>query len=539
MIKDWHVKIDGRDMDELEIVDALLESRDIKDIKHFLNPSENDMIPFEELENIDIAARIVMNTLENNERFIIHFDVDTDGTSSGAIMYRYLMNFTSNIESMTNTGKEHGVQGFPLHCLNDQTTLIVVDSLNNDTNVYRNILSTGAKLIVLDHHLVEEELKEFCNNNTGDKFCLVSSAVNYANPALSGAGVVFKFCKYLDELNWTDYADEFWDLAATGIIADMSDLSESSPENRYICYMGINNQKNMAISKINGSFGFDAKAVSFGVAPLVNAACRTNENESAVSLFLSDDEKEINNIIKTLKKCKERQNDAITDKMDDLIAQGDAQLSQKCMYFFIDADGEVAGLIGNKLLEKYQRPLFVLRTSRDMYAGSMRAVGVENFLQIVNDTGIGQCMGHELAAGAFIPIDRFEEFKSKIEDVLKDVEFKQTIDVDIQLDQEQITDTLIRTIKDVNKISGSGFPPITVMIGEVNDYEIGNMSKGKHLKITTPNVTFIKWNFNGWDDLWGADDKEFYGVGQLDSGFFGRTYYRQLILNDFKFEDIW
>lgn len=539
MIKDWNIKIDGRDLDEVEIVDALLESRGIKDRKKFLTPSEEDMIPFEELENIDIAAQIVMGTIENNEKFIIHFDVDTDGNSSGAIMYRYLSNFTSNIHELTNTGKEHGVQNFPLNILDKQTTLIVVDSLNNDTTVYENILATGARLVVLDHHLVEEELMEFCKHNTGNRFCLVSSAVNYPNPALSGAGVVFKFCKYLDELNWTDYADELWDLAATGIIADMCNVSEESPENRYICYMGINNQKNMAISKINGSFGFDSKAVSFGIAPLVNAACRTNENEKAVELFLSDDGKRINEIIKDLKKCKERQNDAIADKMDDLIAQGDAQLSQKCMYFFIDADGEVAGLIGNKLLEKYQRPLFVLRTSGDTYAGSMRAIGVENFAQIVNDTGIGQCMGHELAAGAFIPVNRFEEFKNKIEDALKDVEFKQTIDIDIQLDEDQITDTLIKTIKDINKISGTGFPSISVMIGEVADYTIGDMSKGKHLKIETPYVTFIKWNFNGWDELWDLEDKEFYGVGQLDSGFFGRKYYKQLILNDFKFEDIW
>ena len=209
------------------------------------------------------------------------------------------------------------------------------------------------------------------------------------------------------------------------------------------------------------------------------------------------------------------------------------------MYFFIDTDAEVAGLIGNKLLEKYQRPLFVLRKAENILSGSMRAIGVDNFAKTVNDTGIGQCMGHELAAGAFIPVDRFEEFKDQIELSLKDVEFKQTFDIDIQLDVEQITDTLIKSIKEINKISGSGFPPITVMIGEVSDYEIGNMSKGKHLKITTPNVTFIKWNFNDWDGLWDVDDKEFYGVGQLDSGFFGRTYYKQLILNDFKFEDIW
>ena len=259
-----------------------------------------------------------------------------------------------------------------------------------------------------------------------------------------------------------------------------------------------------------------------------------------MQLFLSDDDKEVNTLIKDLKKCKEKQNDIVMSQMDDLIAQGDAQLDQKCMYFFIDAEESIAGLMGNKLLEKYQRPLFVLKKYDDnTYAGSMRAIGVDDFAKIVNDTGIGQCMGHELAAGAFIPIDKFDEFKDKIEDVLKDVEFKMSIDVDIQLDADQITDTLIRRIKEINKISGSGFPPINVMVGEVSDYVVGNMSQGKHLKITTPNVTFIKWNFNNWDDMWDLEDKEFYGVGQLDSGFFGRTYYKQVILSDYKFEDIW
>ncbi len=539
MKKNWNIKIDGRELNESEIIDALLESRGIKDVDKFLQPSEEDMLPFENLIGIEKAAKIVMDGVDNETYFLVHFDVDTDGVSSGAIMSRYLKNFTDNVGYMINKGKEHGVENFPLSVLDSNTILIVVDSLNNDPNVYNTILETGCKLIVLDHHLIEEDLWQVAENYT-DSFCLVSSANNYPNPALSGAGVVFKFCKYLDELNWTDYADDFWDLAATGIIADMCDLSEQSPENRYICHMGIKNQKNAAISKINGSFGFDAKAVSFGVAPLVNAACRTGENQTAALLFTSDDDKEIASLIKELKKCKEKQNSAVSDQMDELIEQGNAQLDKKCMYFFVDTDAEVAGLIGNKLLEKYQRPLFVLRSTGDgMHAGSMRAIGLQNFAQMINDTGIGKCMGHELAAGAFIPADRFEEFKNKIEDALKDVEFVQSFDVDIQLDNDQITDTLIAKIKELNKISGSGFAPITVMVGEVSDFTIGDMSKGKHLKITTPNVTFIKWNFSEWDDMWDTEDKELYGVGQLDSGFFGRTYYRQLILSDFKLEDIW
>jgi len=532
--KNWNIKIDGRDMDHLEIIEALMESRGIKNYKTFMTPPEDSMVPFEEMQGLEEGCNIVLKTIEDNNRFVVFFDVDQDGLSSGTIMTRYLRNFTDNIDTYINEGKKHGAEDFPIEMLDKNTTLIIVDSLNNDPEVYKNILNTGAKLIVCDHHLIEQRLID-----ANLPFCLISSANNYPNPALSGAGVVFKFCQYIDEVTWNDYSEEFWDLAAAGIIADMCDVSEQSAENRYICYQGFNHQRNLAISKINGSYGFDSKAVSFGLAPLANAACRMSENKKAMRMFLSDDAKEVNALIRDLKKCKEKQNDIVADQMEELIRQGDAQLDQKCMYFFVDVDAEVAGLMGNKLLEKYQRPLFVLRTVGNSYAGSMRAIGIDNFTKIVNDTGIGSCVGHELAAGAFIPINRFEEFKNKIEDVLRDVEFVQSCDIDIQLDAEQVTDILIKQIKDINKISGSGFAPITVMIGEVSDYEVGNMSGGKHLKITTPNVTFIKWNFNGWDDMWDLEDKEFYGVGQLDSGYFGRTYYRQLILNDFKFEDVW
>lgn len=534
MKKNWNIKIDGRDMDHVEIIEALMESRGIKNYKNFLNPPEASMIPFEEMSGLEDGCDIILKTIERDGKFVVLFDVDVDGNTAGAIMTRYLQNFTNKITTHINEGKKHGAEDFPLSMLDGSTTLIIVDSLNNDPEVYKRILSTGCQLIVCDHHMIEQGLLD-----AKLPFCLISSANNYPNPALSGAGVVFKFCQYIDETTWNDYANEFWDLASAGIIADMCDISEQSAENRYICYRGFQQQNNLAIKKINGSFGFDAKAVSFGLAPLVNAACRMNENEKAMRLFLSDDPKEVSLLIRELKKCKENQNDAVAEQMGDLIKQGDSQLNQKCMYFFIDTDADVSGLIGNKLLEKYQRPLFILRNCGDMYQGSMRAVGVENFAQIVNDTGIGSCMGHELAAGAFIPTNRFGEFKCKIEDALANVEFIQSFDVDIQLDVEQVTDELIKQIKEINRISGAGFPPITVMVGEVSDYEIGDMSSGKHLKISTPNMIFIKWNFSGWDDLWNIEDKEFYGVGQLDSGYFGRTYYRQLILSDFKFKDIW
>ena len=83
----------------------------------------------------------------------------------------------------------------------------------------------------------------------------------------------------------------------------------------------------------------------------------------------------------------------------------------------------LTGLVANKLLAEFQRPLFVLRLKGGQYAGSMRAVGVDNFLEIANGTGRCLCQGHPNASGAFIDETDFELFKRDIEECLRYYEF--------------------------------------------------------------------------------------------------------------------
>jgi hypothetical protein len=58
------------------------------------------------------------------------------------------------------------------------------------------------------------------------------------------------------------------------------------------------------------------------------------------------------------------------------------------------------------------------------------------------------------------------------------------------------------------------------------------MSGGRHLKLVADEgkLLYIKWNFSGDSDQF---DGPVSAIGTLDSSFFGRTYYRQLIMNDF------
>ena len=125
-----------------------------------------------------------------------------------------------------------------------------------------------------------------------------------------------------------------------------------------------------------------------------------------------------------------------------------------------------------------------------------------------------------------------DDFRNALEDALKDVEFVQETTVDIQIDTSQLTDDLIKKIKMLDRISGQGWPKITVMVSDVENYNVSSMSNGKHLKliIDDSNLLFIKWNFN---DDWDQFNGQISVIGTLDSGFFGRTYYRQFIMNDF------
>ena len=542
MQKQWVVKHDCRGMTTDEIIDVILQDRGVEDINALLYPEEDCLIPFEEMKNIDKAAQIIADTIENDGSFFVHFDTDTDGVSAGSIAVRWLRNHTDRVYYGINQGKDHGIAKLDLSLLNGIDVLWIVDSIETRMFPYEQALEAGVKhIIITDHHLVSKSMQKEMER-TG-AITLVSSAVDYPNPALSGSATTWKLCAYMDWLELDDYSDDLVDLASTGLIADMVDVGVESPENRYICYKGFNNQVNPALKKINGSYEFNSQAVSFGIAPLVNASNRMNENEKAVDLFLSDNSKEISKLVNDLKSCKEYQNLEIADIMPELEEQAESQMDKKVMFFFVETNAEIKGLIGNKLLEKYQRPVIVLsnrvevdeetgEVTRYEYFGSARAIGVGNFKAYMDDTGLVGTGGHENACGVWFDVEVFEALKAALEDALKNVEFVQETTVDVQIDQDQITDDLIKKLKLLNRISGQGWPSINVMVSEITDYEVGQMSGGKHLKLIADNgkLLFIKWNFNDdWDQFIGPIS----AVGNLDSGFFGRTYYRQLIMNDF------
>lgn len=526
--KNYKVLNDCRQMYEDEVFDVILEQRGITNPEHFFNPTEDDLLPLDSLLRIEDAFRRVDKAIKEDEKISILFDTDLDGTSSGAIITRYLKNFTSNIKTYIDEGKQHGLIGQDIEKFHDVDLLIIVDSLDKDESQYKKLHESGTDIIILDHHAIKEIIPY-------DKYAiLVSSQRNYGNPQLSGAGVTWKFCKYMDEQYLTGYADELADLAACGLVGDMMDMTVM--ENRYIVSKGLSKIYNPAIKKIVGGFEFNSNAISFSVAPIINASNRIGKNDIAMKAFIEDDNKILLKYMRELKKCKDLQNEEVDRILPKAINSCEKQKDNKMMVVLIDTDYGISGLLGNKLLERYQRPILILKDCGDTYKGSMRAVGVDDFRKICNESGLAKADGHELASGIEIKKELLNEFTLYIEETLSELKSDSVVDVDIQLDISDITRKMVDLIKSIDKISGANFKPIKVYINNIYDYEIGNMSDYKHLTIK-PNdyLLIIKWNYNGsFDEMEDHSlvNDELKVVGTVDSGFLGRKFVLKVVCDE-------
>lgn len=526
--KNYKVLNDCRQMYEDEVFEVILKQRGIADPEHFFNPTEDDLFPLDNLYRIDEAFDRLDKAIKEDEKIAILFDTDLDGTASGAIITRYLRNFTNNIETYIDEGKQHGLIGQDIEKFFDVDLLIVVDSLNKNELQYKKLYENKTDVIILDHHAIKESVPY------DDYSILVSSQRKYSNPQLSGAGVTWKFCKYMDEQYLTGYADELVDLAACGLVGDMMDMTVM--ENRYIVSKGLSKINNPAIKKIVGGFEFNSTAISFSVAPIINASNRIGKNDIAMKAFIEDDNKTLLKYMRELKKCRVLQNEEVDRILPEAINSCEEQKDKKMIVVFIDTDYGISGLLGNKLLERYQRPILILKDCGDTYKGSMRATGVADFRKICNESGLAKADGHELASGIEIKKELLNEFTIYIEETLPELKDDSTTNIDIQLDISDITRKMVDLIKSFDRISGTNFPSVKVYIDNIYDYEIGNMSDYKHLTIK-PNdyLLIIKWNYNGsfeeMEDHSLVND-ELRVVGTIDSGFLGRKFVLKIICDE-------
>lgn len=480
----------------------LLCARGVTDFEHFMKPNESCLQSPYDLDNIDDAAILFHWAVEEAKVNIITItDCDTDGYCSCSMLYQYIKQISPEvrIDVLFHDGKQHGLSDKIDEILDSETSYglcLIADAGSNDYEYIEQLGENGIKTLVIDHHILETEISEYCvvvNNQSSE---------NYKNKDLCGGGMVYQFLRYYDEKYGYNHADEYLDLAALAEIGDMMDMKEL--ENRYIVTKGLSNIKNKFFLDMidHQSYSMGDKvnpiSVAFYIVPLINAMVRVGTQEEKERLFWAfvDGRKLIPSnkrgakgtqdfaSLESIRECtnaKARQGrllDQITERIDQKILENDL-LIHKILFIELDDEDdfppELNGLVAMRSSAKYKRPTIVARCNKDgEVKGSIRGLNncaLTDFRGFLLDSGYFEwVMGHSNAAGCCILDKNLRDFLDISDKSLKGVNFGEGVyDVNfVRYAAETDIKDIIYDLGKYENVWGQGNPEPMLYIKDLN-----------------------------------------------------------------------
>lgn len=496
-----------------------------KDPETFLHPDKTNLAHPTSLAGMTKAAYYVQKHAGHKAATIV--DSDCDGFCASAILLNYFKELFPNweIDYYVHERKGHGLSDIVEDVDLTEYQLIFLPDAGSNDDIYFNDLSF-VDFIVLDHHERTNEAQ------LPDNVAIVNNQLSpdYDNKALSGAGVTWQFCRYLDELYETDFAWQFIDLAATAIIGDIMDIT--TPENRYIITEGLANYSNTFLCRLRDAAAFKLgptltpTGVAFYIVPQINAMCRMGSIDEKKRMFLSfidpftqvECHKRgvaagtmVDVVIESVRECtnaksrQKRLQDNMASLCDQQIMENDL-LSNKIVVItldenFDDMPSEMNGVTATKVANETGHPTLIGRINDEgMLRGSIRGLSTVNmppFKDFLQSSGFFEFVeGHQNAAGFSLPYKKLDKFLDWANEQLKDVDLNtKTWNVDFQFSPNSSDlSQVIYDLDSVQNLWGQGFPEPLISIPNlrVNRSEISVMGKDSDtVKIYVNGIAFM------------------------------------------------
>ena len=506
-----------------EIIARVLLNRGIceaEEIDKFLHPKlENLHDPFL-LNDMEIAVDKIIECMNKKEKITIYGDYDVDGITSIATLSKFLTELgVENDYYLPNRSDEgYGLNNNALDKIAKGGTKLLI-TVDCGISAYEEIeyaKKLGLEVIVTDHHECPEKIPEalaVIDPKREDS--------TYPFSSLAGVGVTFKLIHAisiklsLDRKRYLKYLD----IVCLGTVADIVPLVD---ENRIIVSFGlmlVRETRNIglrALIEITGYTAIDSTAISFGIAPRINACGRMGEAEIALKLLLTaspEEAKEIANKLNLLNKERQEVEKSIINEAIEMIERDKLYNKDIIIVGSKNWHHGVIGIVASKITELYYKPSVLISFEDGIGKGSGRSIEGFDLHEALTKCGdyLEKFGGHEMAIGLTLKEENFNAFKTKLEEIASetiDKEAVPSIKVDAIIEPKSINMDIFASMKLLEPYGESNSSPLFVS-KNLKVESVRLLSNDKHIKLTLRdgNILLSAIGFNLGDKVVRLGDK--------------------------------
>ncbi len=468
--------------------------------EEFLKPDyDKQHDPFWLPDMAKAVERIVL-ARERQEKVTIYGDYDIDGLTATTVMLDALAAFGfSDVEAFIPNRFVEGygltVEAVETIAADGTKLILTVDcgSLSHKEIVRANEL--GIDVVVTDHHNVSE---------------VQPPAIAVVNPKrqghqypfidLAGVGVAFKLVQALrTRLPGLPVGTEKWmlDLVALGTVCDVVSLKD---ENRVNVFWGLQVLRKtrrpglralMAVAKVEPET-LNSRSLGFALGPRMNAAGRLETARHSLDMLLATDDQsafEKAEQLDALNQARRADQSAIFKEA--VLQAEEFRDSPVLVLSGPDWNHGIVGIVAAKLLEKYQKPTYVLQEMGESSKGSARSFGGFSAVGAIRaaDDIITKGGGHTLAAGVTLPTANIDAFRQRVNEFYKSLNLtnqaalllpKEDVIID---DFSEVTEDFVAQLAKLEPF-GSGNPEPILKINDVIVVDQRRMgTDGQHVKL--------------------------------------------------------
>lgn len=468
--------------------------------KRFFHPQLSDLINPFLMKDMDVAVDRLNDAMGRKERIMVYGDYDVDGCTAVALVYKFLLQFYSNIEYYIPDRYEEGYgvskKGIDYAHANNVKLIIILDCGIKAVEEIAYAKKLGIDFIICDHHVPDEEMPPavaILNPKRSDD--------TYPFKHLCGCGIGFKFMQAFAKNNSIPFSRliPLLDLCAVSIAADIVPVTD---ENRILAFHGLkilNQNPSTGLKAIIDICGLNNREISmsdivFKIGPRINASGRIENGRESVDLLV---EKEFSHALEKAKHidCYNEQRKDIdkhmTEEANQIVARLESQQHRSSIVLYDENWKKgVIGIVASRLTEIYFRPTVVLTRDGDLATGSARSVtgfdvysAIKSCRDILLNFG-----GHTYAAGLTLKWDDIPEFRRRfqkyVDNHIQPEQTEAVLNIDAVIDFKDITKKLHNDLKKFSPFGPCNQKPIFCTV-DVYDYGTSKVvgREQEHIKL--------------------------------------------------------